>query len=132
MQNNLKEFTWIVCGNGGEEAVTTGDGVRFTEELAGYAWASLRENDCEECGRDTSMCSGLYVNRIGGMYTHICWECDEKMTPECEDGCACFECEDQAEPSFTYDDLLKRSNLMDDAGNTFNPFDGLMPDDQIQ
>tara|TARA_Y100000593_G_C4075914_1_gene221454 strand:+ start:58 stop:198 length:141 start_codon:yes stop_codon:yes gene_type:complete len=46
------------------------------------------------------------------------------MTPECED--------QSEEPSFTYDDLLKRSNLMDDAGNTFNPFDGLMPDDQIQ
>ena len=82
MKHKLKDFVWIVCGDEGK-GIKTGDGVRFTEELASYAWLSLREEDQSE------------------------------------------------EPSFTYDDLLKRSNLMDNAGNTFNPFDGLMPDDQI-
>ena len=122
MKHKLKDFVWIVCGDEGK-GIKTGDGVRFTEELASYAWSSLREDDCEECGSDTSAGSGLFVNRIGGVHTHICRECDEKMTPECED--------QSEESSFTYDDLLKRSNLMDDAGNTFNPFSGLMPDDQI-
>tara|TARA_R100000458_G_C8278175_1_gene254058 strand:- start:6974 stop:7492 length:519 start_codon:yes stop_codon:yes gene_type:complete len=38
---------------------------------------------------------------------------------------------DTSKSSLTYDDLLQRSGLQDSKGNNINPFDGLMPDDQI-
>ena len=37
---------------------------------------------------------------------------------------------EEIKPTFTYDDLLKRTGLQDEEGNNFNPFEGLMPDDQ--
>lgn len=39
----------------------------------------MDENLCEECNRSTAQGSGLFVNRIVGLKTFICRECDENM-----------------------------------------------------
>ena len=45
----------------------------------------LKENDCIECGKDTSFGSGRFVNRISADDNYMCYECLAEIEKEIDE-----------------------------------------------